>query len=136
MACKCKFFLFFSFCMFYSFCVFVFLSNNWLRRVFFYFCTFYIFWFFLHFYHFLRFLIFVLFVLFCTFCTFVLCHLVGQSIWISMQNLESVAQKMAELWVLLYFFVLFVLLYFCTVRLIPNFAPQSNPKVLKPFCTS
>ena len=50
--------------------------------------------FFLYFLHFFDFL---------SLCTFVLCHLVGQSIWISMQNLESVAQKMAELWVLLYF---------------------------------
>ena len=44
-----------------------------------------------------------------TLCVFVLCSLIGQSIWISMQNLESVAQKMAELWVLLYF------LYFCNL---------------------
>ena len=35
----------------------------------------------------------------------------GKSIRISMQNLESVAQKMAELWVLLY---LCTFLYFCT----------------------
>ena len=42
-------------------------------------------------------------------CTFYICTLFGQSIWISMQNLESVDQKMAELWVLLYF------LYFCNL---------------------
>ena len=80
----------------------LFCTNSWRRRVFFvllYFLR--LLDFFWDFYHFLDFLHF------CTFCTFLLCHLVGQSIWISMQNLESVAQKMAELWVLLYF------LYFC-----------------------
>ena len=51
------------------------------------------------------------FVFFCIFILFVLCHLVRQSIWTSMQNLKSVAQKMAELWVLLY---LCTFLYFCT----------------------
>ena len=69
------------------------------------------------------FLYFCTFVLlyFCTFCTFVLSHLVGRCIWTFMQNLESVALKMTELWVLLYlctflyFFVLFVLLYFCNL---------------------
>ena len=43
------------------------------------------------------------------FCNFVLCHLIRRSIWTSMRNLESVPQKMAELWVLLYF------LYFCNL---------------------
>jgi hypothetical protein len=103
------------------FCTFVLChcANSW-RSSAFYFCILC----FLHFLHFfcifLRFCIFVLFcfvlctfvfLYFCTFCTFVLCHLVWQSIWTSMQNLESVAQKMAELWVLLY---LCTFLYFCT----------------------
>ena len=61
------------------------------------FCTFYIFYFFCIFFAFFEFLYFsvlyscILVVLyFCTFC-------IGQSIQISMQNLESVAPKMAEL---------------------------------------
>ena len=65
---------------------------------------------FLHFFIFLYFCTFVL-LYFCTFCTFVLSHLVGRCIWTSMQNLESVALKMTELWVLLY---LCTFLYFCT----------------------
>jgi hypothetical protein len=59
--------------------------------------------------HILRFFNFCTFCIFCIFVLFVLRHLVGQSTWISMQNLESVAQEKAELWVLLYYFVL---LYF------------------------
>ena len=75
--------------------------------VFLYFCIFVLFCFVLCTFVFLYFCIFV----FLYFCTFVLCHLVRQSIWTFIQNLESVAQKMAELWVLLY---LCTFLYFCT----------------------
>ena len=70
--------------------------------------------FFLHFLAFLYFSTFVFFY-FCTFCTFELSYLVGRCIWTSMQNLESVALKMTELWVLLYlctFLYFFVLLWF------------------------
>ena len=61
----------------------------------------------LHFFENLHFLVFFVFfyffiLYFCTFILFVLSHLVGQSIWTSMQNLESAAKKMTELWVLLY----------------------------------
>ena len=45
-----------------------------------------------------------------TFCTFVLSHLVGQCLWTSMQNLESVT-----LWVLLYLCTFLYFLYFCNL---------------------
>ena len=68
--------------------------------MFFYFCTIVFFFTFFTFFACFAFLYF---------CTFVLCHLIRRSIWTSMRNLESVPQKMAELWVLLYF------LYFCNL---------------------
>ena len=86
---------------FLLFCIFVFF-------IFLYICTF-------------------LFLYFCFLCTiypfvlfelFVLLYFDIWSIWTSMQNLKSVAQKMAELWVLctfvlLYFFKNFI--YVCTL---------------------
>jgi len=123
---------FFYFCIFFTF-VLCHCANSWRSSVFFYFCIFVLLYFvivliagaqvlfifvFCAFYIFCIFLYFFAFLYFCTFlfctlyfCIFVLCHLVWQSIWTSMQNLESVAQKMAELWVLLY---LCTFLYFCT----------------------
>ena len=84
-----------------------------LKLIFLYFCTFYVLTFF--FFIFWPFCTFVL-LYFCTFCTFVLSHLVGQCIWTSMQNLESVARKMTELWVLLYLCTFFCT--FCTFVLL------------------
>ena len=82
--------VFFGILHFYS--ILLFCTNSWHPRVFLFlyslcFYVFYIFPFFCIF-AFFAFLHFCTF-LFCTFCTFVLCHLVRQSIWTSMQNLQA-----------------------------------------------
>ena len=89
------------------FAVLLFCTHSWHPSVF---CIFV-------FLYFLYFCIFVILFLmdFFTFCTFVLLNLVRQSIWTSMQNLKSVAQKMSELWVHCTLVVLKKFIYICTL---------------------